>query len=155
MNLNDLAQLKFEPINDPLAQHFQAMVNVLVDFFGAKRGLSERKTSVIAEASHYLALYQVIYDCWDILKNAKAAWNAPFPEQPGEALILAITLDFYIATGQQSIYSFSQWIAETMKGRQSSSHNKKRAKEALKTLASFPVPKRRALHHYTTPIEPG
>jgi hypothetical protein len=93
-----------------MLEHFQDIAADVAAYFSGQTSPFSRATSqgllIGAETAYYLSLYSLLYFGWESLESAASKdWdtlgpvlsvyqNTPFPKCPGDALKLAITLDF-------------------------------------------------------------
>jgi len=93
-----------------MLDHFQEIAVDVAAYFGGQESPFNRETShgklIGAETAYYISLYQLLFFGWDALKiAARKDWgtlgpvlssyqSTPFPQCPGDALKLAIALDF-------------------------------------------------------------
>ena len=93
-----------------MLEHFQDIAVDVAAYFGGQESPFNRETShgqlIGAETAYYISLYQLLFFGWDALKvAAHRDWgtlgpvlsiyqSTPFPQCPGDALKLAIALDF-------------------------------------------------------------
>jgi hypothetical protein len=93
-----------------MLEHFQDIAVDVAAYFGGQESPFNRETShgglIGAETAYYISLYNLLFFGWDALKlAARKDWgtlgpvlsiyqSTPFPQCPGDALKLAITLDF-------------------------------------------------------------
>lgn len=93
-----------------MLEHFQDIAVDVAAYFGGQESPFNRETShgglIGAETAYYISLYNLLFFGWDALKlAARKDWgtlgpvlsiyqSTPFPQCPGDALKLAINLDF-------------------------------------------------------------